>query len=219
MKIEEIVEGCEFIEGTKILRGKMHPEIHDEILDHVRECEKIQSSPLLAALFDHKNVGNNKYQQSFITSKLIDSAFYRYFLYIGTWYANQVRSGAQFSVNDQYGQRAIRPQYANKLTYDQASWWINWADKDSENKRHIHRNSITSVVYIENSHLAPTMLHFDDREDIEYNGADGEFLLFPGHQEHSVKKIEDEGIRVTAAFNMTVVPDDQWQVYEDFIIL
>jgi hypothetical protein len=87
----------------------------------------------------------------------------------------------------------------------ETGWWLNWADKTSVNQEHSHPSTLTSVVYIKNSMLAPT--HFYKDEEIVYThwGQDGEIVLFPGWLCHSVGKIEEDGIRVTAALNVNLL--------------
>lgn len=196
-KITKLFEDYEFVAPFPILLGKLHPTVHEEFIAETRRLEKQVFDPELGTLKYHLNVGQNLGQASIPKHRLGDGFSLHYITALAAYFMWKMGSVESFA--DAYSQgRLVMSTHPMNI---ESAWWINWADKTSINEKHQHPTSLTSVLYIENSHLAKTCFYMDDIV-YKHQPEDGEIVLFPGWLNHSVEPIQEDGVRVTAACNL-----------------
>jgi len=196
--IRQLFSEYEWIDGFPILKGKLHPVVHQEFIDEARRLEKQMFHPDLGKLKYHLNVGQNLGQASIPKHRLNDGFSLHYITALASHFL------AEFGFCDfqdawSKGQLLMSSHPQNQ----ESSWWLNWSDKTSINERHNHPTSLTSVLYVENTQLASTFFYMDDESKVyEHKPEDGTIVLFPGWLEHSVSPIDSDGVRITAACNL-----------------
>lgn len=193
-----LFQDYKFVDGFPILVGKLHPSVHQEFIDEARRLEQQIFHPELGKLKYHINVGQNLGQASIPKHRLQDGFALHYITALGAYFLDKF---GYCSFQDGWSKgQLLMSSHPNNM---ESSWWLNWADKTSINERHNHPTSLTSVLYVENAHLASTFFYMDDENKVyEHKPEDGTIVLFPGWLEHSVSPIDADGVRITAACNL-----------------
>lgn len=186
----------EFVDGFPLLLGKLHKDVHQEFIEEARRLEKQIFHPQLGTLKYHLNVGQNLGQASIPKHRLNDGFALHYITALGAYFLHRLGY-----CSFQEGWSMGRLLMSNHPSHMESSWWLNWADKSSINERHNHPTSLTSVLYVENTHLAKTNFYMDGMV-YQHTPEDGQIVLFPGWLEHSVEPINEDGVRITAACNL-----------------
>jgi len=197
-----------------ILAGKLHPDIHNDFLRLAYECRETLNHPDLGFLKHHHNVGANAGQTAIPITKILDSNLHAYMIGLATYFMHQ-RTDKSYS--ELWSGAAI--QMAAVPYNKESSWWFNLADSSSENLPHVHPCTFTTVVYVKNCHVAPTVFYDSERnETYEHWGKDGEVVILPGWVFHGVGKFSSDETRITAACNINKYSEDSalWSFLTDF---
>lgn len=199
--LKRFFEDYRMVDELPIITGKLHPTVYQEILDlETRLWEQNQHE--LGAFKYHLNVGENLGQASIGYEEARRGFLLSYVYGICSTYLERI--GFQ-SFRESWTGINYKLAMTGFHHSNETGWWLNWADKNSVNVEHNHPSTLTSVVYVKNSTLAPTYFYKDGEIVYTHRGQDGDIVLFPGWLNHSVGKIEEDGIRVTAALNINLL--------------